>query len=441
MSSAVRVRFAPSPTGYLHVGGARTALFNWLYARHTGGAFVLRIEDTDKARNTDEAVRVILDGLRWLGMDWDEGPEVGGERGPYFQSQREEVYLKYFERLRDGGHLYEDNGAWRFRSLRKVVTVPDAICGTIDFDLSHAETHPDMTIRRPDGSWIFHFVNVVDDIEMGITHVIRGEDHLSNTPKHLELFEALGAKPPQYGHIPLILNRDGTKMSKRDKGASVTGYMEEGYAPEAVVNYLSLLGWSPKDGREKLEREEVVRLFDLGSVNRKNAQFDLDKCVWLNGQYLQLMPVGRYLELARPFLRGAGVEWADDGRMEVALGLVREKVKLLSELPVWVAYFFSEQFSVDEDAVTRVLGKEGAGARLRALVGAFSGLESWDGASIEAAVQAVAAAGGAKIVDYVQPVRVAVSGRMAGPNLYPMLEFLGREAVVGRLTRSADRLG
>jgi glutamyl-tRNA synthetase len=322
-----------------------------------------------------------------------------------------------------------------------VVTVPDAICGTIDFDLSHAETHPDMTIRRPDGSWIFHFVNVVDDIEMGITHVIRGEDHLSNTPKHLELFEALGAKPPQYGHIPLILNRDGTKMSKRDKGASVTGYMEEGYAPEAVVNYLSLLGWSPKDGREKLEREEVVRLFDLGSVNRKNAQFDLDKCVWLNGQYLQLMPMGRYLELARPFLRGAGVEWADDGRMEVALGLVREKVKLLSELPVWVAYFFSEQFSVDEDAVTRVLGKEGAGARLRALVGAFSGLESWDGASIEAAVKAVAAEGGAKIVDYVQPVRVAVSGRMAGPNLYPMLEFLGREAVVGRLTRSADRLG
>jgi glutamyl-tRNA synthetase len=182
-------------------------------------------------------------------------------------------------------------------------------------------------------------------------------------------------------------------------------------------------------------------LFDLGSVNRKNAQFDLDKCVWLNGQYLQLMPVGRYLELARPFLRGAGVEWADDGRMEVALGLVREKVKLLSELPVWVAYFFSEQFSVDEDAVTRVLGKEGAGARLRALVGAFSGLESWDGASIEAAVKAVAAEGGAKIVDYVQPVRVAVSGRMAGPNLYPMLEFLGREAVVGRLTRAADRLG
>jgi glutamyl-tRNA synthetase len=190
-----------------------------------------------------------------------------------------------------------------------------------------------------------------------------------------------------------------------------------------------------------LERDEVVRLFDLGSVNRKNAQFDLDKCLWLNGQYLQQMPMGRYLELARPFLRGAGIEWTEDVRMEAALGLVREKVKLFSELPVWVAYFFSEQFSVDEEAVTRVLGKEGAGVRLRALVAAFRGVAVWDAASIEAAVKAVAAEGGAKIVDYVQPVRVAASGRMAGPNLYPMLELLGRETVVARLTHSADRLG
>ena len=439
MSSAVRVRFAPSPTGYLHVGGARTALFNWLYARHTGGVFVLRIEDTDKARNTDEAVRVILDGLRWLGLDWDEGPEKGGAHGPYFQSQREDIYLRYFERLRAGGHVYEDNGAWRFRSLRKVVTVPDAICGTIDFDLSNPETHPDMTIRRPDGSWIFHFVNVVDDIEMGITHVIRGEDHLSNTPKHLELFEALGAKPPQYGHIPLILNRDGTKMSKRDKGASITGYMEEGYAPEAVVNYLSLLGWSPKDGREKLEREEVIRLFDLGSINRKNAQFDLDKCVWLNGQYLQQLSIGGYLEMARPFLLAGGIQWTDDARMGAALGLVREKVKLFSELPLWVAYFFGDDFVVDEESVVRVLGKEGAGDRLKAVLDAFGALGNWDSAGLEGAVKAVATGAGVKVVEYVQPIRVAVSGRMAGPNLYPMLELLGRETVIARLVRASER--
>jgi glutamyl-tRNA synthetase len=279
MSSEVRVRFAPSPTGYLHVGGARTALFNWLYARHCGGKFILRIEDTDKARNTQEAVQVILDGLRWLGLDWDEGPDAGGDLGPYFQSQREEIYERHFLLLKEGGHLYEDQGAWRFRSQREVVTVEDAVCGTISFDLSNPETHPDMTIRRPDGSWIFHFVNVVDDTEMRVTHVIRGEDHLSNTPKHLELFKALGRTPPRYAHIPLILNKDGSKMSKRDAGASITSYIEGGYAPEAVRNYLSLLGWSPKDNREILEIDETIQLFDLAGINRKNAHFDLDKCL------------------------------------------------------------------------------------------------------------------------------------------------------------------
>ena len=289
MSSNVRVRFAPSPTGYLHVGGARTALFNWLYARHTGGTFVLRIEDTDKARNTQEATQAIYDGLSWLGLDWDEGPFKGGEYGPYFQSEREEVYLRYFNQLKDAGHLYEDNGAWRFRSQRKVVVLDDLVCGHIEFDLTSPLTHPDITIRRPDGGWIFHFVNVVDDLEMKITHVIRGEDHLSNTPKHIELYQALGAQPPLFAHIPLILNRDGSKMSKRDQGAAIAGYIEQGYAPEAVRNYLCLLGWSPKDNREVLDISEIVALFDLPKINRRNASFDLDKCYWINGQHLVQM--------------------------------------------------------------------------------------------------------------------------------------------------------
>ena len=238
MSSPIRVRFAPSPTGYLHVGGARTALFNWLFARHHGGVFVLRVEDTDAARNTAEAVQVIYEGLRWLGLDWDEGPEKEGAHGPYFQSRREAIYERYFEQLRAGGHLYEDGGAWRFRFRREVVEVDDLICGRVSFDFANLDIMPDMTIRRPDGSWIFHFVNVVDDAEMKISHVIRGEDHLSNTPKHIQLFQALGAEPPRYGHIPLILNPDGSKMSKRDKGASLSSYVEGGYVSEAVRNYL-----------------------------------------------------------------------------------------------------------------------------------------------------------------------------------------------------------
>ena len=207
MSSAVRVRFAPSPTGYLHIGGARTALFNWLYAKHTGGTLVLRIEDTDRARNTEEAARAIYDGLRWLGLDWDEGPEAGGNFGPYFQSEREAIYQSYLDKLRVAGRVYDDAGSVRFRFAREKVVVDDVICGRIEFDMASAETNPDMTIRRPDGSWIFHFVNVVDDIEMKISHVIRGEDHLSNTPKHVQLYRAFGATPPRFAHIPLILNK------------------------------------------------------------------------------------------------------------------------------------------------------------------------------------------------------------------------------------------
>ena len=193
----VRVRFAPSPTGYLHVGGARTALFNWLFARKHGGTFILRVEDTDQSRNTEEAVQVIYDGLQWLGLDWDEGPLAAGNYGPYFQSQRNAIYERYLEQLRAGGHIYEDGGAMRFRSPRQTVVVDDPVCGRIEFDMSNPATHPDMTIRRPDGSWIFHFVNVVDDIEMKVSHVIRGEDHLSNTPKHVELYNMLGVKPPR----------------------------------------------------------------------------------------------------------------------------------------------------------------------------------------------------------------------------------------------------
>ncbi len=377
MHSTVRVRFAPSPTGYLHVGGARTALFNWLFARHHGGRFVLRVEDTDQARNTEEAVRVIFDGLRWLGLDWDEGPGAGGDDGPYFQSQREAIYLRHFETLRAGGHLYEDQGAWRFRFRREKVEFDDLICGSIAIDFTKAETSPDMTIRRPDGSWIFHFVNVVDDLEMRISHVIRGEDHLSNTPKHIQLYQALGATAPRFGHIPLILNPDGSKMSKRDQGASITSYMEGGYVPEAVANYLCLLGWSPKDDQEKMDLAEIVERFDLANVNRKGAQFDLAKCDWLNAQYLQAMPIDRYRELAEPLLTKAGLP-TESAAVDPVLELEKMKVTHLTEIPDRITFFFNEEYPYDAAAVEKSLRKPGALDRLAQLADHYRGVEPWE---------------------------------------------------------------
>ena len=445
-SVPVRTRFAPSPTGLLHVGGARTALFNWIYARKHAGTFVLRIEDTDHSRNTEEAKKVITDGLHWLGLDWDEGPLKGGSYGPYYQSERTAIYDEYLGRLEKGGHLYEDNGAIRFRSPREKVVLQDEICGRIEFDLTNPGTHPDITLRRPDGSWIFHFVNVVDDIEMKITHVIRGEDHLSNTPKHIELYKALGAEPPRFAHMPLILNRDGSKMSKRDEGAALGTYPEAGYAPEAVRNYLCLLGWSPKDNREMISMSDVIALFELNQVNRRNAAFDLAKCFWLNGQYLMQMDLARYTELAIPFLEKAGISWPTYESLEQVLAIVKPKLKLLKELPEWVTPFFTEELSYDEAAVAKSLKGSDQGAtatsRLKALSEAFEALATWDVASLEAALKESAVKLGAKTGELVHPARVASSGRSVGPGLYEMLEILGKERTLSRFaTGAAKALG
>ncbi|MEI7776048.1 MAG: glutamate--tRNA ligase family protein, partial [Verrucomicrobiota bacterium] len=382
------------------------------------------------------AVQVILDGLHWLGLDWDEGPGKEGAFGPYFQSQREHLYERYFQQLLAAGHLYEDTGAWRFRSLREVVVVDDIVCGRIEFDLSNPETHPDMTIRRPDGSWIFHFVNVVDDIEMQISHVIRGEDHLSNTPKHLELFKALGCKPPQYAHIPLILNKDGSKMSKRDAGASITGYIESGYAPDAVRNYLSLLGWSPKDNREILDIEETIRLFDLAKVNRKNAHFDLDKCLWLNSQHLTKTPLGLHRQMCVSFIEKAGIHFGSEDALDPVLSLVREKVKVLSEIPTWISYFFTEDYSYDAEAVKKAFGTPIAAERLALLSQAFEKTADWSASNIESALKQTAAELNAKPNELLLPTRVSVSGRASGPNLFPMLEVLGQERTLQRIKRT-----
>jgi glutamyl-tRNA synthetase len=432
----VRTRFAPSPTGFLHVGGARTALFNWLYARQNGGKFILRIEDTDEKRNTEEAYKVIYDGLSWLGIDWDEGPDKGGPFGPYQQSERTPIYEKYFARLEAGGHLYEDGGAIRFRSQRKPVVVEDIVCGRIEFDMSNPATHPDMTIRRPDGSWIFHFVNVVDDIEMQMTHVIRGEDHLSNTPKHIELYQALGVEPPKFAHVPLILNTEGKKLSKRDGGSSVTYFLELGYAPEAVANYLCLLGWSPGENRELLPIAEIQSLFKLTDVNRRNAIFDLDKCFWLNGQHLIHMSLERFEELALPFVDKAGIPYGTREALRPALAIVKPKVKHLSDVPGWIGFLFTEEYPFDPEAVAKSLSKPGAADRLQDLGAALSTLSEWTHPAIEAKLKETAVALGVKTGELIHPARVAVSGRSVGPGLYEMFEVLGKNRTLARFEKA-----
>ena len=440
MNPEIRVRFAPSPTGYLHIGGARTALFNWLFTRHHGGKFVLRIEDTDRRRNIEEAMAAICDGLQWLGLNWDEGPHIGGDLGPYLQSERTELYESYLKKLQDGGHIFEDQGALRFRSPREHVIVDDLVCGKIDFDLSNEQTHPDMTIRRPDGSWIFHFVNVIDDLEMKISHVIRGEDHLSNTPKHIEIIRALGATPPRYAHIPLILNKDGSKMSKRDEGARVEYYIKRGYLPAAVRNYLCLLGWSPKDNREKINIEEIIRLFDLNNVGRSQATFDPDKLHWLNGEYARELSDSEFYALALTKLKSSGVKIDNYPKeyVRAALQTCKGKINMFDELLAYCGFYFTDDFDYNPEGVAKHFTAE-IKPRLKAVRDAFSALQRFDAAEIETTLKTTAANLGIKVGAIVHPTRLAVSGSNIGPSLYHLLEVLGKEKVLARIDRALSK--
>jgi nondiscriminating glutamyl-tRNA synthetase len=441
----VRVRFAPSPTGFFHIGSARTALFNWLYARHTGGAFVLRIEDTDKERNSEAFLELIYDSLDWLGLNWDEGPKVGknggGDFGPYRQSERADIYKDYVGRLMAAGRAYEKDGAIWFKLLgeryevfdehrKKNVTkvkVPPVVIEDEDF-----------VIVRSDGNPVFHLVNVVDDIAMQVTHIIRGEDHLSNTSKHVHLYEGFGVKPPAFAHIPLILKQNGPgKMSKRDQGALIEEYQRRGYLPEALVNFLCLLGWNPGDDREKMPIAEIIRLFDLPGVNQSNARFDDKKLAHMNMAYLLELPAEKFVGRARAYFAQlkSDVLNADESYFREVMMLSQPKVKGIEELPAYTAYFFTEDFAIDAKVRDKVMGKGDPKARLRELMEALPAMDFSSDAAIEEALKALAAKHGLGFGDYQSVARLAVSGTNVGPSITGMFRVLGRERVAKRIER------
>ena len=477
-SSSIRVRFAPSPTGYLHVGGARTALFNYLFARRHGGTFVLRIEDTDTERSSAEMVTGILDGLRWLGLDWDEGPEAGGAHGPYFQSQRLDRHRAAAERLVAGGHAYycfctperlqaaradadargegwiydrrclalrpdqiaEFEDARQPRAIRVRVpegrtTFNDLVHGPISIDHGTVE---DFVVVRSDGQPTYQLSVVCDDIDMAITHVVRGDDHISNTPKQIVLYQALGAATPAFAHVPLILGADKKRLSKRHGATSVTEYSRQGYLPEAMMNFLALLGWSPGSDEEVFSREELVARFALEGISGGNAVFNVDKLDWFNAQHLASLSDDALIQRIRPELEQAGL-WSDAlvgerrawfGRV---LALLRPRAKHLGEFASQAAPFLAPVDSYDQAAVEKHLGSPGMASHISALADVYRTLEPFDEASTEAALRATAERAGIKAGQLIHATRIAVTGRAVSPGLFETLALIGRDAVVARL--------
>jgi glutamyl/glutaminyl-tRNA synthetase len=459
--SPVRVRFAPSPTGFFHIGSARTALFNWLYARHTGGTFILRIEDTDQARNSEAFLNLIYESLDWLGMDWDEGPVFrkngGGDYGPYRQSQRGDIYQRYKQQLLDSGRAYEKDGAiWfkllgerykvfddhRKKEVEKVKSAPVVIDDQIRGKVERQEDE-DFVIFRSDGNPVFHFVNVVDDIEMKVSHIIRGEDHLSNTSKHVRLYEGFGVTAPVFAHIPLILKSPEMgqgKMSKRDKGALIEEYQQRFFLPEALVNYLSLLGWNPGDDREKMPIAEIIRLFDLPAVNQSNAKFDGKKLANMNMTYLLEQPADRFVALAKDYFAkqpNGETVMANEAYFREIMFLAQPKIKSIDDLGAYTGYFFTDDFPIDAKVKEKVMAKGDPRARLAELTAAIPAMDFSGDAAIEAAIKSLAEGKGLGFGDYQAVARLAVSGTNAGPSLTSIFRVLGKEKVLARLQKFA----
>lgn len=481
MDKEVRVRFAPSPTGYLHIGGARTALFNWLFARSQGGKLVLRIEDTDQDRLKEDSVSQIITSLKWLGLSWDEGPEVGGPVGPYFQSERFDIYRKYCQQLIDEGKAYycfcsaEDLAEQRekqralkqpfhyARTCRDIppeeakkrvengesysvrIKVPlegtigfhDMIHGDIQFDVNQ---YDDFVIMKSSGIPTYNFAVVVDDHLMGMTHVLRAEEHVSNTPKQLFIYQALGWEAPQFGHMPMILALDRSKLSKRHGATSVEEFRSQGYLPEAIINYLTLLGWAPGNDEEIFSLEDTVKVFDFSKMSQKAAVYDVKKLTWMNGQYLSSLPLDRIVEAAIPFFKEKGL--VDDAYLAAhkdyfahLVDVVRVRVKTLAEVADASTYFFKDLDGYEEKGVEKHF-KPGNASLLRKCHDKLAALPVFDLATTEQAYHEIADEMGISFGKVIHPTRLALTGRTFSPGMFDVMVLLGREKTLERLEKA-----
>jgi glutamyl-tRNA synthetase len=418
----VTVRFAPSPTGYLHLGSARTALFNWLYARHNNGRFLLRVEDTDRKRSDKKFLEEILHDLRWLGLDWDAEP--------VFQSERFDVYRQKATELVAAGLAYRDGEAILFRvEPGRTVVVEDMIHGRITF---HTDDIKDQVLIKSDGSPAYNFSCVVDDDFLGVTHILRGDDHISNTPKQVLFYEALNRPAPRFGHMPLILGQDGSKLSKRHGGVAVEEYKQEGFLPEALANYLILLGWYPGEEHEILTLAEAVEMFDIKSMNDVQAKFDVQKLKWLNGEYIMRRSASALLPAIKERLAAAGLTAPNEGYLLKVVELYQIRIKTFNEFLPLADFFFGDDFLWEEEAKA-ALAKEGSRELLRLLADRLEGVEDFSATALDSASRELAAERQVKAGALIHPARAAVSGKTKGAGLFEIMELLGRERVLRRL--------
>ncbi len=421
----VTVRFAPSPTGYLHLGSARTALFNWLYARHAGGRFLLRIEDTDKVRSDKKYLEEILEDLAWLGLDWDAPP--------IFQSERFGLYRQKADELVAQGTAVREGEAVIFKiPPGRTIDVDDMIHGRITFQ---TENIKDQVLIKSDGSPSYNFSCVVDDAAQGISHILRGDDHISNTPKQILFYEAMGLVPPRFGHMPLIMGTDGAKLSKRHGGVSVREYKDEGFLPEALANYLFLLGWTPPTGTELHFLKEAAGLFDISAMNDVQAQFDIQKLKWINGEYIMKKPAAELLPLIQAQLvkNGRGASGLSDGDLAKLVDLYKIRIKTLREFIELTESFFRDDFTVEEEGKKKYLDRADSPGLLREFADRLEKVDEFRLEKIEAVCRSLARERGMKAADLIHPARLAVTGKTRGAGLFELMELLGRRKVIRRL--------